>query len=256
MASKILRQMESHVRRGYSPAAVWNKLAEGVYNIGTELKINKNTTGKALDSDAPVSIPAGTLVSVESVGDDPVVRLQDGRVVVVPFADVGESIRSPCRFRRKMSEMELSVVVNVVLKKPLPQGALDWIKGGYVDYGVLLPARPAKDTDKDLAFPMKAEHQEMLDAAIEELKNLAGAAFVSATPGKVEDFDAANLVESAQEILATAKQFGGKEVDSQAGVMELAFPSADEAKEFEDAANSKGHLVVSVSGSTVYVEID
>lgn len=191
MASDMIKQMVAAVERGFTPRSVVE--ATLVYKPGSNVKVNKSTTGVDYHTKASVTIPEGTLVSVVGVGAGPSgvdhhVMLPDGKQVIIPFADLGESILKRARNRIREMELLTGSVVKVSMIKPLPQSVLDWLQVNYMDFGVELPPVPLVDDDSSLVFMMKGESPECLETAIDDLKSWAGASFKSADPVSLTDW--------------------------------------------------------------------
>jgi len=189
MYNKLIDQMVTAVEAGYTPRSVWETSL--TYAPGSTAKVNKATTGKDPSTGAAIAIPEGDVVSIIGVGggdsgNDHHVLLKDGRQAYVPYYDLGESTLSKAD---EINENDLvGVVSKVTLSKPLPQSAIDWLSGGYVDYGVELPHTPQADSSSSTSFLMKAEDQEMLDGALEALKKVAGASYKSSASASLTDW--------------------------------------------------------------------
>ncbi len=188
MASDIVTRMVGLVEKGNDPKHVLESSLS--YGPGSSVKVNKATTGTDPQTGGSVSIPEGTLVTILGIGggdsgSDHHAQLQDGRQVIIPFADLGESFESN---DDDLDEDLTGSVVQVVLSKPLPDGAVSWLEGGFMDYGVQLPSEPMKDDSGSVTFLMKADDKEMLDSALEVLKREAGASFKSSKDASLTDW--------------------------------------------------------------------
>lgn len=193
MSQEMIKQMVAAVEEGYSPRSVWETSL--TFAPGATVKVNKATTGTDPQTGASVSIPEGEVVSILGIGGGPSgtdhhVLLKDGRQAIVPFYDLGEATllrRAP--YDQAIYESDLiGVVSKITLAKPLPQSTVDWLAGGHQDYGVELPYSPQADSGTAITFLMKADDQEMLDAAIEALKKVAGASYKSSTSASLTDW--------------------------------------------------------------------
>ncbi len=186
----LINSMVTRVTAGHDPDSVWETSMR--YGLGNSVKVNKATTAREEGTGNSVSVPEGTVVTISNIGGgksglDHVVRLPDGRNVTVPFADLGEA------FPDSTNEELVGSVTKVVLSKPLPQSAIDWITSGYMDLGVELPSEPEDDSATSMSFLMKGEDQEMLDFALEDLKKVAGTSFKSSKPASLNDWNAIAL---------------------------------------------------------------
>ena len=190
MTQEMIKQMVAAVEGGYTPRSVWETSL--TFAPGSTVKVNKATTGTDPQTGASISIPEGEVVSILAVGGGPSgvdhhVRLKDGRQAIVPFYDLGES--SLERDGSELNESDLvGIVSKITLAKPLPQSTIDWLAGGYQDYGVELPYAPQADSGSATTFLMKATDQETLDAAIEALKKVAGASYKSDAAASLTDW--------------------------------------------------------------------
>ena len=188
MSNELINQMIAAVEDGYTPRSVWETSL--TYAPGSTAKVNKATTGKDPETGAAVSVPEGEIVSIIGVGggdtgNDHHVLLKDGRQAFISYYDLGESTLR----KDSVDENDLvGIVSKVTLSKPLPQSAIDWMSGGYLDYGVELPHTPQADSSTSTTFLMKAEDQEMLDGALEALKKVAGASYKSAAVSSLTDW--------------------------------------------------------------------
>ena len=188
MSNPLIDQMVSAVEEGYTPRSVWETSL--TYAPGSTVKVNKATTGKDPDTGAAVSVPEGEVVSIIGVGggetgNDHHVLLKDGRQAFIHYYDLGESILQ----REYIDENNLvGVVSKVTLSKPLPQSTVEWLTGGYRDYGVELPYKPQADSSSATSFLMKAEDQEMLDGALDALKRVSGASYKGDASASLTDW--------------------------------------------------------------------
>lgn len=191
MIQKMVEQMVAAVEEGYTPRSVWETSL--TFAPGSTVKVNKATTGTDPVSGASITIPEGEVVSILGIGGgtsgvDHHVLLKDGRQAIVPFYDLGEASLMREDGSSLYESDLIGVVSKITLAKPLPQSAIDWLGGGYFDYGVELPYTPQTDSTSSTTFLMKAEDQDMLDAAIESLKKVAGASYKSDSPASLTDW--------------------------------------------------------------------
>lgn len=226
--SERIDAMVSMVQDGYTPRSVW----EGTLSLhpGSSAKVNKATTGMDPQSGASVSVPEGSMVTIVGVGAgdsgvDHLVQLDDGKKIVIPHADLGESelVKVEAKDDPDMKKYECEecgaimesgdapgkceecgsekmklvaqkkeeltgAVAKITLAKPLPQSAMDWVSGGYMDYAVELPETPMDDSAKEVSFLMKAEDEDMLAGGVEALKKAAGSSFKSSAPSTMVDW--------------------------------------------------------------------
>ena len=194
MSSEMINRMVQLVsEEGYTPKSVWESSLS--IHIGSTARVNKTTTATEYQTGNSLSVPEDTVVTVIGVGGghsgaDHHVLLPDGRQAVIPFYDLGEGFEKEGE-ENTVSEGLTGAVAKVSLTKPLPQSALEWLKGGYMDYGVSLPGTPSDDSEKAVSFMMKSEDQGMLDSALEALKKVAGATFKSSAAATLTDWNKA-----------------------------------------------------------------
>ncbi len=192
MSSELIEQMVDLVGEGYTPNSIWEHSL--TWHGGSEVKVNKATTGHDPITKASISVPEGTVVTIHGTGgghsgNDPHCRLPDGRQAIIPYYDLGEAhLEKVDDDGNPISEEITGAVAKVSLTKPLPQSAIDWVGGGYMDYGVELPDMPSADSSSAVTFLMKAEDEETLESAIDSLKKFAGASFKSTSSATLVDW--------------------------------------------------------------------
>jgi len=196
MANELIEQMVELVEQGYTPLSVWESTL--TYHAGSAVKVNKATTGKDPETGSSIAVPEGTVVTIVGVGggesgNDPHVQLPSGQQAIIPFYDLGEGevgLSKGDALDEDVQEELTGVVHKVTLSKPLPQGAVDWLASGYMDYGVELPDTPSDDSASAVSFLMKGEDEETVEAALEGLKKEAGTSFKSSSAATMVDWSA------------------------------------------------------------------
>lgn len=180
MSSEMIEQMVTAVQDGYRARSVWETSL--TYAPGSSVKVNKATSATDPNTGASLTIPEGEVVTILGVGGGPSgvdhhVLRPNGSQAIVPFYNLGESTLK--KNGASLSEALVGVVKKVVLTKPLPQSVIDWVGGGYADYGVELPDVPMDDSSSAVTFLMKSEDEEMMSSAMDSLKKAAGGSFKS-----------------------------------------------------------------------------
>jgi len=106
----MIEKMIALTQKGYPSANVWETSMQ--YALGSPVKVNKDTTATEVDTGSSVSLTAGTVVTIVDIGGGPsgvdhVAMLEDGRRVVIPYADLGECVQS-----EKLKEQEFEDIAS------------------------------------------------------------------------------------------------------------------------------------------------